>query len=203
MISILESWLRHTYLTLRYELRSWEVRVCAILGVAFTGILVLVTPTLTALATGYLLFTMLLVMLIDSRHFIIPDVLSLPAIPAGILAACSAFPGSTEAILLDQVLAACVAGASLYAIRAIYGGVRGVEGLGLGDVKLAAAAGAWVGLEALPMTSLLATCAALTTILISNSIRGANSAGLKTAIPFGSFIAPAIVVMWSFRILTG
>ena len=38
------------------------------------------------LATGVLALLMALITLIDFRHFIIPDVLSLPAVPLGIIA---------------------------------------------------------------------------------------------------------------------
>lgn len=174
---------------------------CAALGLALTCILAFFTAAIAALAAGYMLFTMLLVMLIDFRQFIIPDALSLPAVPLGLIAALFAFPGAIETILLDQVLAAFVAGGSLYAVRALYFRMRGVEGLGLGDVKLAAAAGAWVGLEALPMTCLLATVAALAAVLVRSVFVRSTTTSLTTAIPFGSFIAPAIIIMWLFRLL--
>ena len=45
--------------------------------------------------------------------------------------------------------------------------VRGIEGLGLGDAKLLAAAGAWVGLAALPSVILLAAVAALTVTVLA------------------------------------
>jgi leader peptidase (prepilin peptidase)/N-methyltransferase len=200
-MSALESCFRLTHLTSRFELRRWEVGVCAILGIAAAGALAVVTTAVTAVATGYLVFTMLLVTIIDSRHYVIPDVLSLPAIPIGLLAASWTLPDSIETILFDQILAAFVSSSTLFVIRILYRRLRGAEGLGLGDVKLAAAAGAWVGLQALPMTGLLATGAALITILVSNATKRKASIGLKTAIPFGSFIAPAIIVVWGFRLL--
>jgi leader peptidase (prepilin peptidase)/N-methyltransferase len=188
-------------LTTRYELRRWEVVACAVLGLALTCILTFFTVAIVALAGGYMLFTMLLVMLIDYRQFIIPDALSLPAAPLGLAAALFAFPAPAQEVLLDQVLAAFVAGGSLYAVRALYFRARGVEGLGLGDVKLATAAGAWVGLEALPMTCLLATVAALTVVLVRSAFVRSAATRLTTAIPFGSFIAPAIIIMWLIRLL--
>jgi leader peptidase (prepilin peptidase) / N-methyltransferase len=178
-----------------------EVAACAVLGLALACTLGFFTTTIAAMAAGYMLFTMLLVMLIDYRHFIIPDALSLPAVPLGFVAALFAFPGAAEAILLDQALAAFVAGGSLYAARALYFRARGIEGLGLGDVKLATTAGAWVGLEALPMTCLLATVAALTAVLVRSIFVRSGTTNMTTAIPFGSFIAPAIIIMWLLRLL--
>jgi leader peptidase (prepilin peptidase) / N-methyltransferase len=198
MISFMQPYLRGVDFFARYTLRWREVTACFILGVLFAGFLFFVTPPLAALLAGYLVFTMALVVLIDYRHFIIPDVLSLPAVPLGLVASTSAFEG---AVLLDHVAAVLVAGSFLYAIRAIYRRVRGTEGLGLGDVKLAAAAGAWVGLEYLPMTCLLAACAALVAVLARSAFMRASETTMTTAIPFGAFIAPAIVIMWTARLL--
>lgn len=198
MISFLLPYLRGFDFFARYALRWREVTACFILGVLFAGFLFFVTPPLAAVLAGYLVFTMALVVLVDYRHFIIPDGLSLPAIPLGLAAATSAFP---EPVLLDHALAALAAGSSLYAVRAVYRRVRGIEGLGLGDVKLATAAGAWVGLDYLPMTCLLATCAALFAVLARSAFTRAGETTMTTAIPFGSFIAPAIVIMWTTRLL--
>ena len=198
MTSLLMQCLRRFVFFARYGLRWWEATACFSLGVLFAVFLFFVTQPLAAVLAGYLVFTMALVVLVDYRHFIIPDALSLPAIPLGLAAATSAFP---EPVLLDHALAALAAGSSLYAVRAAYRRVRGIEGLGLGDVKLAIAAGAWVGLDYLPMTCLLATCAALFAVLARSAFTRAGETTMTTAIPFGSFIAPAIVIMWTTRLL--
>ena len=130
-------------LAAHYELTRSEVAACALLGLILAGILAAMTGAITALAGGYLLFSMLLVMLIDYRHLIIPNVLSLPAIPLGLAAALFTFPIPWADIISDHLLAAAVAGGVSFAVRHIYRRLRGVEGLGMGDVKLAAAAGAW------------------------------------------------------------
>ncbi len=189
-------------LAAHYELTRSEVAACALLGLILAGILAAMTGAITALAGGYLLFSMLLVMLIDYRHLIIPNVLSLPAIPLGLAAALFTFPIPWADIISDHLLAAAVAGGVSFAVRHIYRRLRGVEGLGMGDVKLAAAAGAWVGLDFLAMTCLFATLAALSAVLMRRLVSETGSMSLTTAIPFGSFIAPAIVIMWLFRVFT-
>jgi leader peptidase (prepilin peptidase)/N-methyltransferase len=68
--------------------------------------------------------------------------------------------------------------------------------LGFGDVKLAAAAGAWTGLDGLPITLLLASGSALLAILVHGMLRPGERATPTTRIPFGSFLAPAIIVTW-------
>jgi leader peptidase (prepilin peptidase) / N-methyltransferase len=160
-----------------YGTRPIEFAICAALaltcGVAFGAVAIL------------LVFPMALITLIDHRHFIIPDVLSLPSIVIGLAVA------SLDKTPLDHATAAVIAASVFWILRFLYQHWRGIEGLGLGDVKLAAAAGAWLGLDALPITCLLATCAALVAVLL----RGGDT-GPRTAIPFGSFIAPSICLMW-------
>ena len=73
---------------------------------------------------------------------------------------------------------------------------RGVIGLGLGDVKLVAATGAWVGLEYLPVTLLLASCSGLAAALLRRYRSGTAKLGPQSAVPLGSFIAPATVMFW-------
>lgn len=144
---------------------------------------------------GVLGFAMVLVSVIDRRMQLIPDVLSLPAVAAGLAAALIVGPDAGPATFFDHAAAALVAGGGFYAIRHAYRHWRGIEGLGLGDVKLAAAAGAWVGLDWLGMTLLLACIAALA----ATAVRAAFWRGqidTTTALPFGSFIAPSIVVAW-------
>ncbi len=84
---------------------------------------------------------MLAITVSDVRRFIIPDILSLPAIPAGLaVAAYLALPGEGAGLLLWHVAAMAFGALAFYAIRWGYHRYRGQEGLGLGDVKLAAVA---------------------------------------------------------------
>ena len=192
--------LSHYRLTALYDLRGSQVAGCAAAGAAFALGMLFAVPAATALMTGYFVFTMLLVMLIDKSHFIIPDVLSLPAIPLGIATAVSAFPGAPGGILLDHAGAAAAAGGCLYAIRYVYAVTRKREGLGLGDVKLAAAAGAWVGIEWLPMVFLLATLSALTVVMMAALRARPQQIAMTAQVPFGCFLAPAIVVIWLLKL---
>jgi leader peptidase (prepilin peptidase)/N-methyltransferase len=89
-------------------------------------------------------------------------------------------------------------GAAFWLVRAAYGTLRGREGLGLGDVKLAAAAGAWTGWQDLPNVVLLAAVAALGLALVRAAHRRKGLAGTER-IAFGAFLAPAIWVVWVLR----
>jgi leader peptidase (prepilin peptidase)/N-methyltransferase len=73
--------------------------------------------------------------------------------------------------------------------------VRGREGLGMGDVKLAGVAGAWLDWFAILIAVELAVLAALGVHLVRLAIRRRplRAAG---ALPFGLYLAPAIWVAW-------
>lgn len=185
-----------------YDLSRTEVTATAVGGLTLAFAMGFLAHPAIAAATGYLAFTMALIVLIDLRHFTIPDGLSLPAIPLGLVANSLAFGefGWYEP-LADSVVAAGVAAGALYAIRHAYFMLRGIEGLGLGDVKLAAAAGAWAGLGHLAATCLLASGAALAAIFLHSLAARSGKPTLQTAVPFGSFIALAILVVWVWRLI--
>jgi leader peptidase (prepilin peptidase) / N-methyltransferase len=194
------TWQIHS-LTEHFPITRSEIGLCTALaclcgGAAAYG----VSPTF-GFFSAYLVAAMLLITVIDSRCMMIPDALSLPAIPVGLLGARMVFDTPLAEIAVDNLLAAALAGGTLYAIRAFYYRMRGIEGLGLGDVKLAMVAGSWLGLAALPTVCLLATSAALAAVIIKARFGSQSSTPtMTTAIPFGSFIAPAIVLIWFYSI---
>lgn len=139
---------------------------------------------------------MLAIAVSDARRFIVPDALSLPAIPAGLIVSLLIGEAPTTSGAPLMHLAAAAAGAAaFYAIRWIYFRLRARHGLGLGDVKLAAVAGAWTGFEGLSIVLLLATAAAMTFVLIAHVATRRSVEG-ATAVPFGAFLAPAIWLTW-------
>jgi leader peptidase (prepilin peptidase)/N-methyltransferase len=75
--------------------------------------------------------------------------------------------------------------------------MRGREGIGLGDAKLLAAAGAWVGWMGLPSTLLLA---ALSGLVYAIAARRAGGAALSAddRVPFGAFIGLGLWVVWLY-----
>ena len=150
-----------------------------------------------AVASCLLAWTMLAVAVIDARHFIVPDALSLPAIPAGLLASGYLLdPSHSGLVDINHVVGAAAGGVSLWCVRAVYFAVRGREGLGLGDVKLAAAAGAWTGWQGLSPVLLLAAALALSLIVALTVLRREPLSG-TTKIPFGAFLAPSVWVVWA------
>jgi leader peptidase (prepilin peptidase)/N-methyltransferase len=174
----------------------------AALSLALSAGLLPVVSAWEAAFSGYLFFTMALITWIDRRHFIIPDMLSLPAIAIGLLASAIIAPyGDWSGAVTEGLAGAVIGGGTLLLVRATYFRLRGIEGLGLGDVKLAAAAGAWLGPAALAPACLVAALAGILGMLLQAAVSGREALTARSPVPFGSFIAPVIFAFWMIRIL--
>lgn len=129
---------------------------------------------------------------IDARCWVLPDALTLPLIVVGLVACAALEPDA----LSDHAAAATLGFLTLWAIAWLYRRLRHREGLGLGDAKLFAAAGAWLGIAALAQVILFAASAALAVAagfgLVGWRLRA------HSAIPFGPFLALAIWLVWLF-----
>ena len=146
---------------------------------------------LTARAGYYFLFfvsPLIAITLIDLDHQIIPDELSLPGIALGLLGSAWLGPHAWVENTIQSGLGILAGGGVLFTISWFYEKVRHQEGLGGGDVKLAAMIGAFLGWRAvfmvLLLSSLLGSVVGLLLMIIFRK-------GLKLAIPFGPFLAGA------------
>ncbi len=141
---------------------------------------------------GLLVLTALLgaISVIDWRTQRIPDWLTAPLVASGLIwsyASASAFA--------DHVIGLAVGYMSLAAFGAAYFRLRGREGLGLGDAKLFAGAGAWVGWQALPLVLLLAALGGLGYAAVSARVRGES----EPRIAFGPWLSAALWLTWVVR----
>ena len=141
------------------------------------------------LVTAGLGVALLALSVIDIRTYRLPDHLTLPLILSGWLVnlvRSGVWPWNT--------LVAAAAGYLVFALIGwIHFRLRHVEGLGLGDAKLLAAAGAWVGLQALPMVVLLAALGGLGHAVVAGSTSGQR-------IPFGPWLAASFLGVWLLTI---
>lgn len=150
-------------------------------------------PSFVLPALMLLGWTLIVSAIIDARTLILPDCLTLPLIALGVCHAAwiNAMPGanaSDRALEAIYSLAAAGSGFLLMALVAkIFRSIRGIEGLGLGDAKLLAAAGAWLGLAALPTVILLAAVGAL--LITGTSRRLSQQRDPLTPVPFGPYLA--------------
>jgi leader peptidase (prepilin peptidase) / N-methyltransferase len=127
---------------------------------------------------------------IDLKCYRLPDSLTLPLIAIGCLVVLPLTIGQVG----WRIFSAAAAFLTLYAVAEAYSRWRGHAGLGLGDAKLLAAAGAWLGLEAIPDVILIASSSALVTVAAA-AVAG-HRIDTKTRVPFGPFLAFAIWTIW-------
>jgi leader peptidase (prepilin peptidase) / N-methyltransferase len=143
---------------------------------------------------GALALLMLLIAAIDWRHYIIPDELTLSALVLGLAQASILRTGDADALtaaLLRGVMAAMV----FFVLRATYRYLRGQDGMGLGDVKLAGVAGVWLDWMTLPLAIEIAALTGL--VIYAARYRFVRYRMRSTTkVPFGLFFAPSIWISW-------
>lgn len=129
--------------------------------------------------------------LIDWRHFRLPDAITLPLLLLGLLATGWRQPPS----LGDHALACLLGWLAFRGIALLYRRLRGIEGLGQGDAKLLAAAGAWLGTAALPIV--VCVGAALTLVGVLGQAAWLRRApGRHRRVAFGPGLAAALFGCW-------
>ncbi len=134
---------------------------------------------------------------IDFREGILPDVLTLPLIAAGLVATYFLAPGQ----MLDNAIGAVAGFAFFAAVRFLYRRLRGREGLGLGDAKLLAASGAWVTWNGLPSVVLIGAAAGLVLVLVT--ARRGEQLTLNQRIAFGPALCLGTWLVWLYGPIGG
>jgi leader peptidase (prepilin peptidase)/N-methyltransferase len=143
---------------------------------------VAVTPIGPLLAARLLFGCALIVLFaIDLEHQILPNVITLPGIVVGLGFALVGPPGWRAALL-----GALLGGGLLYATAAGYYAVRKEDGLGMGDVKMLAMIGAFLGWQHMLLTLVLASFAGA---FIGLGMIALQKGSMKYALPFGTFLA--------------
>ena len=122
------------------------------------------------------------IMLIDLRHFRIPDLLTLPLILLGLAAVILA-----DAPLTPRLLVMVAIWSLLMLTQWVFLALRGRSCLGSGDVKLMAAAAIWLEPGAVPAFVLAASATGLFEGLLKRT-------GFQGRIAFGAHLAPWLVV---------
>ncbi|MGE4297317.1 MAG: A24 family peptidase [Desulfovibrionaceae bacterium] len=128
---------------------------------------------------------------IDFDSYLLPDILTLPG---AVLAAVGGV-FFLEMTWYDIFLGAGIGAGSFWALQKGYKLVRGVDGLGSGDVKLMLLIGAISGWRGLPV---IITVAAATGIVASLCYMRRTTAAMQTMIPFGPFLILGMMlyVLW-------
>ena len=128
---------------------------------------------------------MIVLLVIDLQHQILPNEITLPGIVVGLAASLIADPGWRDALI------GALAGGGLLSLVAWgYERIRHQEGLGFGDVKMLAMIGAFLGWKLMLLTLVGAS---LLGSLTAGVLMLAGRADSQSKLPLGTFLAIAAV----------
>jgi leader peptidase (prepilin peptidase) / N-methyltransferase len=114
---------------------------------------------------------------------ILPNEITLGGTAAGLVASVFVMPG-----VRSSLIGVLLGGGVLWATGALYERLRGVEGMGMGDVKMLAMIGAVLGW---PLMLLTLVWSSIAGGLLGAILLAFKADARTTALPFGSFLAPA------------
>jgi leader peptidase (prepilin peptidase)/N-methyltransferase len=150
-------------------------------------------PAAPILAPTLLLaWTLIALTAVDLVSFRLPDALTLPLLTAG-LGVSLFLPGGP---ILDHLAGAAAGYAVLALLKWGFERVRGREGIGLGDAKLLAAAGAWLGWSPLPSVLIIACAAAFAWVALTVLSRGRSA--FRERLAFGGPLCLATWIVWTY-----
>jgi leader peptidase (prepilin peptidase) / N-methyltransferase len=158
----------------------------AVTGLVFLAAFLLYGLTPIFLVRVAFACAMIVLFVIDLRHRILPNVITVPGIVVGFAASLWLPPG-----WLSSLLGLVIGGGVLFLIGEIYYRTRGVEGMGMGDVKMLAMIGAFLGWPLMILTLILASFAGS---LFGGVMIASGRGGMKAALPFGTFLAVGALI---------
>ena len=161
---------------------SWQYPLVEVITGALFVLVVWMTPMGPLVASRLILVCILIALFgIDLEHQILPNIITLPGIAIGLLFSLITAPG-----LKDALIGVALGGGILYAIAYGYYLWRREEGMGMGDVKMLAMLGAFLGWKAVLVTLILASFSGA---FIGVAMMSLQKGGMKYALPFGTFLA--------------
>jgi leader peptidase (prepilin peptidase)/N-methyltransferase len=188
-----------SYLLLRGRCRScgagisWRYpAIEALTGLLFLACLLRFGLGVETLAAVVFCCLMIVLAAIDVEHMLLPDRLTLPGLALGLLLQLW-IPWAGG--LLGGALGALLGGSILLAISGAWYLLRREEGMGLGDVKMLAMVGAFLGWKGVIVTLFVST---LSGAVVGLAVARKSGAGLKAKLPFGAFLALAALVALFF-----
>jgi leader peptidase (prepilin peptidase)/N-methyltransferase len=187
-----------SFLALRARCRScrtpipWRYPIVeAVTAILFAAAGVAFGPTLDGAVAAALMAVLIALTAIDLERQIIPDVISLPGILAGVLANLA-----TGRVSWRESLVGIVIGGGVFLVIILASG----GGMGAGDMKLGAMLGAFLGWKVVLLSIFIAVLigGALAVVLMATGLRGR-----KDPIPFGPFLAigGAAGLFWGERVV--
>ncbi len=179
-----------SYLLLRGRCRECRTRISwrYPLVEGISGLWALLLALRFGLGWPWLVFMLfggilIIISFIDLDSYILPDIYTLPGGAAAFLCAVFLLGMDWQTSLIGGV-----AGAGTFLLlQKGYKMIKGVEGMGTGDIKLMFLLGALLGWQALPLMVFMAAVSGLAISLIY--LKAPGSRGMQTAIPFGPFLS--------------
>ncbi len=169
-----------TPISIRYPIVEVVTMAIFILHYAVFGVDIILVPRLLFASALIVLFA------IDLEHHLLPNVITLPGIAAGLAFSALLPPG-----IVDALIGTVIGGGILWLIGEAYFRYSGVEGMGGGDVKMLAMVGAFLGWKLVILTLVFSSfTGALVGLLVIAIRRG----GMKYALPYGTFLSLAALV---------
>lgn len=152
-------------------------------------------PAAEGLYGAFLAALMLAIAANDARHYLIPNELTGAAFALALLRAAAFVPDVGAEALFWPIARAVVVALPLLLLMLAYRYWRGRDGLGLGDVKLAAVSGAWLDLATVAAVIELAALLAIGAYVANAALYRRSLRG-TAFLPFGLFLAPSIWIGW-------
>lgn len=154
----------------------------------------LVHGTVGILGAGLALLTTAIA-IVDVRHLIIPNELNAGALALALVHAAAIAPDAVIESIGNAALRGTVTMLLFFGLRVAYRKLRAREGLGLGDVKLALVAGAWLDWRMIAVAVEIAAAAAIVAFIVGRAT-ATTRFDMTTRLPLGLFLAPAIWIAW-------
>lgn len=125
---------------------------------------------------------MITLAMIDLENFILPDVITLPGIIVGLLVQ----PFLSWSTLVEALVGVIGGSLALYAVGWIWELVKGVWGMGIGDVKMIAMVGAFLGWQGVVFTLFVGS---MSGAAVGLGLLAAGRLNQEAKLPFGVFLA--------------
>jgi leader peptidase (prepilin peptidase) / N-methyltransferase len=164
-----------TSISVRYPL------VEASVGAASLAALLRHGPSLAAISELAFVAAMVALIFIDYDHQILPNSITVPGTVLGLVYAWF----RSDLPFRQCLVGAVVGGGLLFLVSEVYLRLRKLEGLGMGDVKMMAMVGAYVGWKGVLLTLFLGSLSGTVVGMIVLALHGGD---LKTKLPFGTFL---------------
>ena len=173
------------------KISSQYVLVEIISALAFLTTYFFFGISLTTIFLIILILSFIIIFFIDLKHYIIPDILTLPMMVFGFL---KSFDPNLNPIFpnyINSLIGGIIGYGIIWLLIIFYKKIRKKEGMGLGDAKILAVIGFWFGWISIPFIIFLSSAIALI-IVIPDLLK--KSKKLTSQIPFGPYIIIATII---------